>query len=110
MSETVVKPERRQDRHHPQRNGDILKRSQILPDGREIILASDETIAMMTSFEWRDPGDDLPPLRLTIPIRDYILDADDADEDEIEFFRAAAGREGHAHLLDRRGQAVRPYS
>ena len=35
---------------------------------------------------WRDPGDDLPPLRLTIPIRDYILDADDSDEEEVELF------------------------
>src|SRR5690606_1677131 len=38
--------------------------------------------------DWRDPGDELPPLRLTIPIRDYILDADAADEEEVEdFFR-----------------------
>ncbi|HEX2844594.1 MAG TPA: OmpA family protein, partial [Candidatus Limnocylindria bacterium] len=33
-----------------------------------------------------DPGDELPPLRLTISAREYVLDADIADEDEVEFF------------------------
>ena len=29
---------------------------------------------------------DLPPLRLNIPVRDYVLDAEYADEDEVEVF------------------------
>ncbi|MEQ1770906.1 MAG: OmpA family protein, partial [Devosia sp.] len=68
------------------RNGDILKRSKILPDGREIILASVDDRDDDFVLEWRDPGQDLPPLRLTIPISEYILDADSADEEDIEFF------------------------
>lgn len=67
--------------------GEVLKRSRILPNGREYILAYyDEDDEDDDFFNWRDPGDDLPPLRLTIPVRDYILDADQADEDEVELF------------------------
>ncbi|MGV3491669.1 MAG: OmpA family protein [Devosia sp.] len=69
----------------------MLQRSRIMPDGREYILAYyDEDDYEDEDYfnNWRDPGDDLPPLRLTIPIRDYIIDADYADEDEVEnFFR-----------------------
>ncbi|TGV69798.1 flagellar motor protein MotB, partial [Mesorhizobium sp. M00.F.Ca.ET.158.01.1.1] len=32
--------------------------------------------------DWRDPGDDLPPIRLTIPRRDYILDSEDVESDD----------------------------
>lgn len=67
--------------------GEVLKRSRILPNGREYILAYyDADDEDDDFFNWRDPGDDLPPLRLTIPVRDYILDADQADEDEVELF------------------------
>ena len=70
------------------RYGEVLKRSRITPDGREYILAYyDESNDDEDRFSnWRDPGDDLPPLRLTIPIRDYIIDADDADEEDVELF------------------------
>ena len=37
-------------------------------------------------LDWQDPGDELPPLRLTIPAREYILDADEADQDQVDFF------------------------
>ncbi len=70
--------------------GDVLARSRFTPDGREYVLASydDRNDRDRGDFyvDWKDPGDDLPPLRLTIPARDYILDADDADEEEIAFF------------------------
>ena len=70
------------------RYGDVLARSKFLPNGREIYLASyyqsDES--QDDQGFWRDPGEDLPPLRLTISAGDYILDADTADEDRIEFF------------------------
>jgi len=39
-------------------------------------------------LNWRDPGDDLPPLRLNIPARDYVLDADRADERQVQQFFA----------------------
>jgi outer membrane protein OmpA-like peptidoglycan-associated protein len=67
------------------RHGDVLQRSKILPDGREIILASFDPRDQDVE-DWRDPGDDLPPLVLNIPARDYVLDADVADEDEVELF------------------------
>jgi len=69
----------------------VLKRSRIMPDGREYVLAYyDEDNYDEDNYfgDWRDPGEDLPPLRLNIPIRDYILDADYAEEDDVEgFFR-----------------------
>ena len=34
------------------------------------------------SLEWRDPGLDLPPLSLDIPVRDYILDAEWVEDPE----------------------------
>jgi outer membrane protein OmpA-like peptidoglycan-associated protein len=80
------------------RHGDILKRSKILPNGREIIIASggfrgpgqgqgqDQGGSFNLDDDWHDPGRDLPPLVLNIPAKDYILDADSADEDEVSFF------------------------
>lgn len=69
------------------RNGDILKRSKILPNGREIIIASaDPRDQQGQDDDWRDPGQDLPPLVLNIPAKDYVLDADNADENDVEFF------------------------
>ncbi|HEY0920491.1 OmpA family protein, partial [Devosia sp.] len=89
VKETIVRPNGVQIVTVRNRYGEILRRSRIMPDGREYVLAyynedeyDDELV------DWRDPGDDLPPLRLTIPVRDYILDADAADEDEVELFLA----------------------
>ena len=75
--------------------GDVLQRSRFSPDGREFVLAAydrdrfdDRDVGDRDSF-FIDPGRDLPPLRLNIPARDYILDVEYADEDEVElFFRA----------------------
>ncbi len=69
------------------RYGEVLRRSRIMPDGREYVLAYyDEDRDDFGFTDWRDPGFDLPPLRLTIPVRDYILDADTADADQVELF------------------------
>ena len=67
------------------RDGDVLQRSKILPKGREIILASADP-RERDNNSWEDPGRNLPPLVLNIPARDYILDADSADQDQIDFF------------------------
>lgn len=63
------------------RYGEIIQRSKILPDGREILLAYvPENERADRRRPWRDPGRDLPPLRINIPISQYVLDATVADE------------------------------
>ncbi len=90
VKETVVRPNGVQIVTIRNRYGEVLKRSRIMPDGREYILAyydEDDYDDADDPFDgWRDPGQDLPPLRLTIPVRDYILDADSADEEELDLF------------------------
>jgi len=37
-------------------------------------------------YVWRDPGDDLPPMRLSVPLDDYIIDTStEPDRDYYEF-------------------------
>jgi outer membrane protein OmpA-like peptidoglycan-associated protein len=62
------------------RYGDVVRRSRIMPDGREYILSYVDDNAYEERGGWRDPGDDLPPMRLTIPVDEYILDAERADD------------------------------
>ena len=59
------------------RYGDVIRRARVLPDGREHILvyAGDRDRDRDGPREWRDPAQDLPPLRLRIPRDEYILDA-----------------------------------
>jgi len=85
VRETVTRPNGVKIITIRNRHGDVLQRSKVLPDGREILLSTydpnDDDLE-----NWRDPGDDLPPLRLTIPASDYILDADSADDEEVTDF------------------------
>ena len=67
------------------RNGDVLQRSKILPGGLEIIIASGDP-RRGDDTNWEDPGRELPALVLSIPARDYILDADQADQEQVDFF------------------------
>lgn len=62
------------------RYGDILRRVRVMPDGGEYVLAyvPDDRIDLVTRFE--DPAADLPPLRLTIPVSEYILEAETAHD------------------------------
>lgn len=57
------------------RYGDVIRRSRIMPDGREYVLVYVEDDYYERVRDWRDPGRDLPPMRLTIPVEEYILDA-----------------------------------
>jgi outer membrane protein OmpA-like peptidoglycan-associated protein len=70
------------------RNGDILRRSRFDRQGHEIVLAYFDDRYDNNLANWRDPGEDLPPLRLRIPARDYVLDADQADETQVQDFFA----------------------
>ncbi|WP_027168217.1 OmpA family protein [Mesorhizobium sp. WSM3224] len=64
------------------RNGDVIRRSRITPDGHEYVLSYVDERYYNDVDEWRDPGDDLPPMRLDIPRRDYILDSEDVESDD----------------------------
>ncbi|MBZ9764351.1 OmpA family protein [Mesorhizobium sp. CA8] len=69
------------------RNGDVIRRSRITSDGREYVLSYVDERYYNDVDEWRDPGDDLPPMRLDIPRRDYILDSEEVqDPDEYYTF------------------------
>lgn len=71
------------------RYGDVIQRSRVMPDGREILLTYTPDYDREERLAWRDPGDDLPPLRLTIPVREYILDdAEEAPEEDVYAFFA----------------------
>ncbi|MBN9070216.1 MAG: OmpA family protein, partial [Rhizobiales bacterium] len=59
------------------RYGDVLRRSRITPDGREYVLSYVQEDRDRDLSDWRDPGEDLPPMRLNVPVEDYILDSED---------------------------------
>jgi outer membrane protein OmpA-like peptidoglycan-associated protein len=67
------------------RFGDIIQRSRVLPDGREVFLTYSPEYDVEEYVEWRDPALDLPPLVLNIPVREYILSVSLIDDREEEF-------------------------
>ena len=99
--EVVIRPDGTRIITIRNRWGDVIRRVKILPDDREIVLVYVEDDYYDEVLEWRDPGLDLPPLNLDIPVRDYILDAAwvEDPEDYYTFLEPAAGRAGGAHLL-----------
>ncbi len=64
------------------RYGDVIRRSRIMPDGQEVVLVYVEQRDFERVRDWRDPGLDLPPMQLDIPVEDYILDARQAQDSE----------------------------
>ncbi len=68
------------------RYGDVIQRSRVMPDGREVVLTYTPDYDREERLQWRDPGDDLPPLELTIPVHDYIMDAEQAPEEDVYAF------------------------
>lgn len=68
------------------RYGEIVQRSRIV-DGEEYVLYyAPELMEERPDYEWRDPGLDLPPMRLTVPVDDYIIDtSSEPDRDYYEF-------------------------
>ncbi|TCL75059.1 OmpA family protein [Rhizobium sp. BK251] len=69
------------------RYGDIIQRSRIDSRGREYVLYySPELYEDPDRDYFRDPAEDLPPMRLRIPVRDYIIDtSSDPDRDYYDF-------------------------
>lgn len=58
--------------------GDVIRRSRITPDDHEYVLVYVDDDNFDRVRDWRDPGRDLPPLRLDIPEDEYILTSERA--------------------------------
>ncbi len=71
------------------RYGDIIQRSRIDNRGREHVLYyTPELYDNPDRDYFQDPGADLPPMRLRIPLQDYIMDtSSDEDRDYYDFLR-----------------------
>jgi outer membrane protein OmpA-like peptidoglycan-associated protein len=67
------------------RYGDIIRRSRIAPDDREYVLVYVDERDYDRVGEWRDPGLDLPPMQLTIPAEEYILDAERVEDPDVYY-------------------------
>jgi outer membrane protein OmpA-like peptidoglycan-associated protein len=80
VRETIVRPNGSQIVTVRNRHGEVVRRSRITPEGREIVLTYLGEENWDRERDWRDPGDELPPLRLGIPVREYILDAERVDD------------------------------
>jgi outer membrane protein OmpA-like peptidoglycan-associated protein len=64
-------------------DGDIVRRSRITPDNREVVLYYvPENYYDRIEGGYADAGADLPPLQLEIPIDQYILDAQYAQPED----------------------------
>tara|TARA_R100000365_G_C2742792_1_gene71459 strand:- start:789 stop:2480 length:1692 start_codon:yes stop_codon:yes gene_type:complete len=70
------------------RYGDVIRRSRIEPDGREILLVYVDPSYRRYDEQgrWIDPGRQLPPLQLNIPPSEYVLNASAANEQQVATF------------------------
>ena len=76
--ETIVRPNGAKVVTIRDRYGDVVRRSRITPDGREYVLVyAGDRGSRRDHDHWRDPGRDLPPLRLEIPRHEYVLDSEE---------------------------------
>lgn len=72
------------------RYGDIVQRSRVDEDGREYVLFYSPELENQPDRDdyYRDPGEDLPPMQLRIPVNQYIIDtSEDQDQDYYDFLR-----------------------
>lgn len=83
--ETIVRPNGVQVVTVYDRYGDVVRRSRIMPDGREHVLVYADRRDRDERRQWRDPALDLPPLRLTIPREEYILDARNVRSEDLYY-------------------------
>ena len=79
VREVIVRPNGVQLVTITNRWGDVVQRSRVMPDGHEYVLFYAEANSDGSREAFVDPGRNLPPLRLGIPVTDYILDATDAE-------------------------------
>lgn len=80
VRETIVRPNGAQIVTVRNRYGEVVRRSRITPEGREIVLTYLAEENWDRERDWRDPGEELPPLQLSIPVREYILDAERVED------------------------------
>ncbi len=85
--ETIMRPEGYRIVTIRNRYGDIIQRSRVDARGREEVLYySPELYEDPDRDYFEDPGADLPPMRLRVPLNDYIIDTStDPDRDYYEF-------------------------
>ena len=85
--ETIVRPGGVQIVTIYDRYGDIIQRSRVGRDGREYIIAyAPEREDDAPRADFVDVGYELPPMRLRIPLRDYIVDtSSEPDRDYYDF-------------------------
>ncbi len=67
--------------------GNVVERTRVLPNGREIVLfaAPRDYVRQEDRHRWRDPAVDLPPIQVTMPRDQYVLEADQASRSD--FYR-----------------------
>lgn len=86
MRETIVRPDGYEIVTVYDRYGDIRQRTRIDRDGNEYPMIYAPEYDDGPRADMIDIGYELPPMRLTVPIRDYIIDvADDPERDFYDF-------------------------
>ncbi|TBY79109.1 OmpA family protein [Rhizobium leguminosarum bv. viciae] len=85
--ETIVRPEGYRIVTIRNRYGDIIQRSRVDARGREDVLYYSQDLYDDPDRDYfEDPGADLPPMRLRVPLSDYIIDTrSDPNRDYYEF-------------------------
>ncbi|MDX3977486.1 OmpA family protein [Shinella sp.] len=68
------------------RYGDIIQRSRIDGGGREYVMYYAPEIDRDSRPTFVDPGERLPPMRLTIPVDEYIIDTSAEDDTDYRAF------------------------
>jgi outer membrane protein OmpA-like peptidoglycan-associated protein len=84
--EVIVRPSGVQIITVRNRYGDIIQRTRVMPNGDEYVLAYAPEYDSEVYVDFIDPGISLPPLVLTIPIREYILVASNARQTDFLSF------------------------
>jgi outer membrane protein OmpA-like peptidoglycan-associated protein len=71
------------------RYGEIVQRTRTVRGGQEYVLYEAPDLidnSRDRNYVWRDPGDDLPPMRLSVPLDRYIADtSSEPDRDYYQF-------------------------
>lgn len=62
------------------RYGDVIRRVRVTPDGSEYVLVYVPEQRFDSVLRFEDPARELPPLRLTVPESEYILEAEVVEE------------------------------